>query len=89
MCNNIKIYQKKFENERSYLFCANNINSKNMYSTTYTDHFRNYSNFIFNNYNQTESSLRLSKLTNRAENYRKEILLNKLNKLNKLNIISS
>ena len=47
MSNDIKVYQKKFYNERSYLFCANNINSKNMYSTTYSDHFRNYSNFIF------------------------------------------
>jgi hypothetical protein len=74
MSNYIKNYQKKFDNERYYLFPANNINSKNMYSTTYSDHFRNYSNFIFNNYNQTESSLRLSKLTNRSENYRKEIL---------------
>jgi len=81
MSNNIKIYKKKFDNERSYLFCTNNINSNNMYRTTYTDHFRNYSNFIFNNYNQKKSSLRLSKLTNQAENYRKEILLTKLNKL--------
>ena len=87
MSNNIKIYQKKFDKERSYLFCVNNINIKNMYSTTYIDHFRNYSKFIFDDYNQKESSLRLSKLTNRSENYRKEILLNKLNKLKKIIIL--
>ncbi len=40
--NNIIMYQKKFEHERSYLFCINNINTKSMYSTTYSDHFRNY-----------------------------------------------
>jgi len=82
MSNDIKNYQKKFDNERSYLFCINNINIKSMYSTTYSDNFRNYSKFIFDDYNQKESSLRLSKLTNRAENYRKEILLNKLKKDN-------
>jgi hypothetical protein len=82
MSNDIKIYQKKFDNERSYLFCINNINTKNMYSTTYTDDYKNYSKFIFDDYNQKESSLRLSKLTNRSENYRKEILLNKLKKDN-------
>ena len=85
MSNNIKIYQKKCDNERSYLFCINTINTKTMYNTTYKDNYKNYSNFIFHEYNQKESSLRLSKLTNRAENYRKEILLlHKLNKLNKL-----
>jgi hypothetical protein len=85
--NNINIYQKKFENERSYLFCINTINVKNMYKTTYSDHFRNYSNFIFDDYNQKESCARLSKLTTRAENHRKELLINKLKKNN--NFISN
>lgn len=74
MNNDIKIYQKKFDNERSYLFCVNNINIKSMYITTYSDYFRNYSKFIFDDYNQIDSCIRLSKLTNRSENYRKEIL---------------
>ena len=75
------MYQKKFEHERSYLFCINNINTKSMYNTTYSDNFKNYSNFIFYDYNQKESCVRLSKLTDRSENYRKELLLNRLNKL--------
>jgi hypothetical protein len=54
MSNNIKIYQKKFDNERSYLFCINTINTKTMYNTTYKDNYKNYSNFIFHEYNQKE-----------------------------------
>lgn len=79
MNNDIKIYQKKFEHERSYLFCINNVNTKNMYITTHTYDYKNYSKFIFDDYNQKELSLRLSKLTPRAENYLKEIFLNKDN----------
>jgi hypothetical protein len=50
-----------------------------MYITTHTYDYKNYSKFIFDDYNQKELSLRLSKLTPRAENYMKEIFLNKDN----------
>jgi hypothetical protein len=75
MKNNILIAKKKFDNERFYLFGANNINMKNIYVTTYNEDFKNYYNLIFDYYNQKESCIKLSKLTPRAEKYRKELLL--------------
>lgn len=73
MKNSILIAKKKFDNEKSYLFGANNIN-KNIYVTTYSEDFKNYYNLIFDDYNQTESCIKLSKLTPRAEKYREELL---------------
>ncbi len=75
MKNNFLISKKKFDNERFYLFGAKNINMKNIYITTYNQNFKDYSNFIIDNYNQLESCIRLSKLTYRAEKHRKELLL--------------
>jgi hypothetical protein len=56
------------------------LNNASLYQTgtnftTYNENFKDYSNFIIDNYNQLESCIRLSKLTYRADKNREELLL--------------
>jgi len=71
---NNNLYRKNFDNERLYLFSVSVRNNVNMYNTTYRDDYKNYSKYIYNNYNQKESSTRLSSLPKRAIEYRNKIL---------------
>jgi len=86
---NNNLYKKNFDNERLYLFSANIINNVNMYNTTYSDDYKNHSKYIFNDYNQKESSTRLSSLPKRVVEYRNKILEKKALKKDYNNLISS
>jgi len=86
---NNNLYRKNFDNERLYLFSVSVINNVNMYNTTYSDNYKNYSKYIFNNYNQKESCTRLSSLSKKAIEYRNKILEKKILKKDYDNVISS
>ena len=86
---NNNLYRKNFDNERLYLFSVSVINNVNMYNTTYSNDYKNYSKYIYNNYNQKESSIRLSSLPKRIVEYRNEILEKRLLKKSYNKVISS
>lgn len=86
---NNNLYRKIFDNERLYLFSVSVINNVNMYNTTYSDDYKNYSKYIYNDYNQKKSCVRLSSLPKRVVEYRNKILEKKALKKDYNNVISS